>query len=357
MGSKHLTVQFVRSYLEENGCKFVSLQGYPSTGVLTYIAQCGHQNICTFKDFKRGLYRKCRKCKNSTKGDFRIVCVEELKKRFVSFGCKILDFPNGYKNQRSLVRYIGKCGHVMVKPIRSVLGKKNRICRCCEEKKHHEYGRLSYDDVKRTFEENGCVLLSTEYVGSMKKLHYIAQCGHENYIALNTFKNGSGRKCNVCAWNHQSQQVVFDTVVRILNWVNDIRNEYGIVSEIGHQRIDIAIPSLKIAIEYNGFQHYQDETWYDKRKHRGYEYQKAHDDAKLKWCKENGYVLIEIDGRDWPLKKLLKEKFVEVLRDLIIPISNLKYFGLHTSDRYKLQSPKDVLDFRSSNVGKNVEVI
>ena len=60
--------------------------------------------------------------------------------------------------------------------------------------------RLSYEDVRSTFEENGCKLLSTEYKNSQTKLHYIATCGHENWITFNRFKNGnSGRVCSICS--------------------------------------------------------------------------------------------------------------------------------------------------------------
>lgn len=56
--------------------------------------------------------------------------------------------------------------------------------------------RLTYEEVRKVFEDNGCVLLSTEYKRSKDKLRYICTCGNESEITFDKFK--SGQRCRNC---------------------------------------------------------------------------------------------------------------------------------------------------------------
>lgn len=328
----------------------------PSTGRLKYIAQCGHENVCIFKDFKKGMYRLCRKCKNSKRGLLHMLGESEVVERFRKFGCQITRFIGGYKGQKKTVaRYRCICGHIRESNVGYVLQGKNRLCEKCQREEDRKRSLLPFESVKKYFEENGCKLISKEYHGCQKPLRYIAQCGHENQMCLNEFQSGSGRKCRRCSWRHISEQSVFDFVNGLFRGIAAVESEYHIKTRIGHQRIDIVIPKCKIAIEYNGYQHYNEQTWYSRARNRGLEYQKERDQSKYEWCKENGYTLIVIDGREWNLKKINGKKSGEELRDelggILISVANAKLAGVRVDSLYKVGSQAEYEKF-AENAGK-----
>lgn len=57
-------------------------------------------------------------------------------------------------------------------------------------------------------------------------------------------------------------------------------------------RFDFVSYDMKVVVEMNGRQHYEDNSW-----EGSYENTKKSDDKKRKWCDENGYTLIFIDAR------------------------------------------------------------
>ena len=57
--------------------------------------------------------------------------------------------------------------------------------------------------------------------------------------------------------------------------------------------LDCFDPELKIAVEYNGVQHYQYIPFFHKNK-EAFLNQKYRDDMKRRMCKENGVLLIEV---------------------------------------------------------------
>lgn len=59
--------------------------------------------------------------------------------------------------------------------------------------------KLTYEFVKESFEKEGYVLLSKEYVNSKQKLDYICSKGHKHNIMWNSWK--TGHRCPYCAIN------------------------------------------------------------------------------------------------------------------------------------------------------------
>lgn len=54
----------------------------------------------------------------------------------------------------------------------------------------------TYNFIKKQFENQGCILLSTKYINANTKLHYICNCGGEHNIKYNHFKRGV--RCKAC---------------------------------------------------------------------------------------------------------------------------------------------------------------
>jgi len=57
--------------------------------------------------------------------------------------------------------------------------------------------KLTYDVVKESFEKEGYILLSKEYVNNATKLDYQCPKGHENNITWNSFSRG--KRCPTCS--------------------------------------------------------------------------------------------------------------------------------------------------------------
>ena len=59
--------------------------------------------------------------------------------------------------------------------------------------------KYTYQQVKDTFSQHDCELISTTYENQLGKLEYTASCGHNNLICFKLFVKGNGRKCKNCA--------------------------------------------------------------------------------------------------------------------------------------------------------------
>jgi hypothetical protein len=57
--------------------------------------------------------------------------------------------------------------------------------------------KLTYDTVRESFESKGYTLLSTEYVNNATKLNYKCPNGHEHSITWNSFSQG--KRCSTCS--------------------------------------------------------------------------------------------------------------------------------------------------------------
>jgi len=61
--------------------------------------------------------------------------------------------------------------------------------------------KLTYESVKKHFEEEGCELLQTDNINSTTKMKYRCSCGNESEIRYNKFK--IGQRCRKCAGNEK----------------------------------------------------------------------------------------------------------------------------------------------------------
>lgn len=71
--------------------------------------------------------------------------------------------------------------------------KKGVRCKKC----NHDRLRLSYNDVKKYFEDKGCELLSDSYDTVDSHLDYICSCGNKDSITFYRFR--MGRRCRECS--------------------------------------------------------------------------------------------------------------------------------------------------------------
>jgi hypothetical protein len=118
--------------------------------------------------------------------------IEEVKLKFENEGYILLETT--YINQRTKMRFI--CNHGHENKLNYNSFKQGQRCKDCAVIRNANTQRHSYEYVKSFFEEQDCILLSTEYKNSGDLLDYICSCGNISKIRFNSFKKGN--RCKEC---------------------------------------------------------------------------------------------------------------------------------------------------------------
>lgn len=122
--------------------------------------------------------------------------IEEVRQLFESRHCVLLstELTDGIY---SYLDYICECGNISVVKLSDFIAKNVR-CKKCGIEKNREKRRISYEELKQTYENNGCELLSnySEYTNNESVLKFKCSCGNIEEKRFHTFK--STPKCSKC---------------------------------------------------------------------------------------------------------------------------------------------------------------
>jgi hypothetical protein len=124
---------------------------------------------------------------------------KEVKLRFENEGYTLLS--KAYKNNRTKLETVCPEGHVYFTTYTN-FASKNRRCAICGTISTSKHLRLSFTEVKETFESVGYTLVSTEYENTDQKLSLLCSKGHKLSMSLHNFK--SGWRCLQCRAIRQS---------------------------------------------------------------------------------------------------------------------------------------------------------
>lgn len=156
------------------------------------------------------------------------------------------------------------------------------------------------------------------YINNHTKILFQCKiCNHIWSTRWNTITNGSG--CPECNVSGNNEKLLRDLLRK---YEESFEHDYDICninsSASNRYRLDIYYPKFKLAIEYNGKQHYIPSDWGSLSKEGALEtlkHQQKRDEYVDQFCKSNSINIIWIDGRKFYGKKLIK--FVE---DNILPL-------------------------------------
>ena len=200
-----------------------------------------------------------------------------------------------------------KCGYIWQAKIgnRSLL---KRGCPCCANrvvvKGKNDLETTHPQLVKEWhYKKNGNLVPSMVTYGTNKKVWWICPKGHE-YQASITKRAGEGTNCPICNSGRQtsfSEQAVFYYVRKLFS---DAVNRYKDIFTNGME-LDIYIPSIKTAIEYDG-------VFYHKREKLQREMK------KYKICQKHNIKLIRIKETD-----ITQDKAQEQTADLVFHVPGL----------------------------------
>lgn len=194
------------------------------------------------------------------------------------------------------------CGHVFKATLTNILGAKNgkHYCSVCNNK----YSMLSEMSYNERCEQitDGKIIPLEPYINNRTKIkHHCNVCGYEWFKLPIKSKANSG--CPICT-NKISQS---KAELELLDYIKDLYTGKVITKDrkiLDGKEIDIYLPELKLAIEFNGL------YWHsDKYKPKSY-----HIDKTIS-AKNKGIRMIQIFEDEWMAKKeIVKSKIRNILK-------------------------------------------
>ena len=235
---KKLSYQIVKNFIESEGYQLLSDTYINNRTKLLLKCPIGHEYEATFNSFQYG--NRCSICNGKHKHSYDYV------KNFIeSQGYQLLS--ESYKNARTKLLLKCPIGHEY--KVTFVDFKCGSRCSTCSGNK-----KFTYDYVKNYIESQGYQLLSKSYKNSVTRLLVKCPIGHEYKVTFGNFQKGI--RCQQCYFKSTSSKGEQDLAFYVESLgIPIIRNDRNtIVSPLtGYNlELDIYIPSLNKAIEYNG---------------------------------------------------------------------------------------------------------
>ena len=283
-GNKKLSYSYVKSYIESKGYQLLSKEYKNNHTKLLLKCPEDHEYNVAFGNFLIG--KRCPFCNKLSydyvKGYIESKGYQLLSKKYINVKQKLLlKCPIGheYKVTWSNFKIGSRC------PLC------NNINRSC-----------SYQYIKSFIENEGYQLLSKKYVNSNTKLLLKCPKEHEYKVKFSHFKNK--HRCPVC-WNESTsskQEKELQDYIESLGY-SIIRNDRSqIINPLtGHNlELDIWIPDLNKAIEYNG-------TYWHSLNER-----KEYDKIKAYQCKQKDVDLLIVNEINWINNKKNEQKLIKL---------------------------------------------
>ena len=278
-GNKKLTHEDVRKYFKDRNYLYLSTT-YTNNNTKELV-QCtsGHQYEVKFNDFKNG--SRCPICAGNKKHTYKFV-----KKYFKNEGYLYLSTKYANIHTKELVQ----CPEGHQYKVSFANFKNGSGCPVCSIKIRSEKRKHTIEYVKKCYENEDYKYLSTTYTNNKTK--ELVQCpeGHQYEVSFRDFKN-SGSRCPICWANATSSkaEIEIQELVKTLtdNVICNDRSQIVNTNTGNNLELDIYLPDLKKAIEYNGtFWHSSKEA-------------KIKDKMKVDQCKNLGIDLLVINEADY----------------------------------------------------------
>ena len=149
---------------------------------------------------------------------------EKVQETFLLNNCNLI--TKTYKKNTNILKFICKC-----KVENEMSFKKYLVQLCCDichSKTLKRRFKYTYQQVKKTFEDNNCRLISTEYKNQITNLDYICECKNEAKITFKMFL--TGQRCQKCAIQKRKE-------TNLLVYGNEVSMNAEILKEIWVEKI------------------------------------------------------------------------------------------------------------------------
>lgn len=270
---KKLDYVDVKKYVEDNGYKLLNSVYIDSRSKLKL--QCSENHIFNIKygDFQQG--HRCPECAGNKK-----LTIEKVKEYIENFGYKLQS--GKYKNASTKLELKCPEGHIF--EMRYGNFYTGQRCPKC-------FGtpKKTLDKIEEYIESFEYKLLSNEYIANKSKLRLQCIKGHQFLMRYNDFQQG--QRCPLCKninGGSKPEKVITEHVKSIYSGsiLENDRNQIKNYWTGKNLELDIWLPEMKKAIEYNG------EYWHNNDKVKWY------DEMKKKQCFKKGINILVIKEQE-----------------------------------------------------------
>ncbi len=259
--------------------------------------------------------------------------INEFKNKIEELYGDIFDFENAkYVNQRTPISL--KCvKHKKVITKEPQVFLRGHGCDlCAKEKSSAHLSEEALYEIKKFVSKLNGKCLSETYLNNETKLDFVCNAGHTFQKSWSAVKN-SLRWCPKCSPN----KLIGETLARlILEHLLKMKFPSLYIEEMEGLQLDGFNSKNRIAFEYQGYQHYTENSHFHKEESR-YKSQIERDRHKKVLCEKNEIILIEIfefktirSGRIQLFVNQVKKKLKEVKLDY-----NKKPFELDLVELYR----------------------
>lgn len=174
-------------------------------------------------------------------------------------GDKLLSLLTEYETSRSLIKIQCKCGFIWDTTLQRLLV--NKWCiKCSSKERGFKSRKYNLEKVQEIIINKNGILLSEQFNTIKDILHIKCNtCQNDWYAsAINICKKNNPTWCPICS-DGKTQKLLLDIIKQI--FPNEtICSNYKSFSWLKNKRlmeIDIWLPNIKLAIEYDGEQHFK----------------------------------------------------------------------------------------------------
>jgi hypothetical protein len=275
----------------------------------------------------------CKYCLQESRRKALSDSLETFKNKIQTKYGNLFDFENAnYINQRTPISLKCLKHNKVITKEPQVFLRGNGCDLCVKEESSANLSERTFKEIKSFVSKLNGKCLSKNYLNNKSKLDFECNAGHQFQKSWSEVKN-SLRWCSKCSPN----KLIGETIARlILEHLLKINLPSLYIKEMDGLQLDGYNESHKIAFEYQGYQHFTENSHFHQSNKR-FEEQLKRDQYKKALCKQNGIILIEIfefktirSGRI----KLFFEQVKEKLSELNI-VYNDEPFNLDMSELYR----------------------
>jgi len=188
---KKVTYEYIKSVFEKEGYILFSKEYKNAHKKLKCICPNGHSYKVSWNKWQQ--HRRCPICAIQKRTQKSKKTIEFIRFEFEKEGYTLLS--KEYINNKTKLVYI--CPNEHKHSTCWADWSQGRRCFWCGVENKAFKRRLNYNNVKRSFENENYVLLSTKYKNAHEKLECVCPNGHKCLIEWNHWK--SGHRCPTCA--------------------------------------------------------------------------------------------------------------------------------------------------------------
>ena len=282
--AKKLSFNTVKNYIEN--CNYTLLsESYDSNNEkIKVMCPEGHVYRVTFGSFQQG--NRCPECAKEKRADTQKLSLNKVKKDIELMGFGVVS--DEYLNNRSKLHLICSKGHTFRSSYSNIMEGKG--CPDCANETRGRFTRHDISFVREFIEQEGYHLLSNKYINCDSLIEIMCPEGHTYKVRFNNFYRGQ-RRCPICWQQSRSskpEQEIQNLVNNLINQIN-CNDCSQIINPITGRKLelDVFIPSLNKAIEFNG------QYWHS------FDGTKERDKVKAEQCRKQGIDLLVIKEEDW----------------------------------------------------------